>query len=206
MSAGGTVKNFRGLRARVIHADDTNRAQLVAMLEKLGLQVTALAPQDTDEDCVDCDLVFFDADEGDGQMFGPAVPPDLPCIALVGSEAPSRLARVVNQRAASHILKPIRTAGVYTAVFLAMNEIRHRQRSQREVEMLRQRLAGRRAVTRAVVHLMRLCGIDEDAAYAWLREEAMRRRIPIEDMARQSLGLEKEGPESLPPARICPNT
>jgi AmiR/NasT family two-component response regulator len=73
-----------------------------------------------------------------------------------------------------------------------VNEARQRRRIQREVEVLRQRLAGRRDMTRAVVHLMRLCGIDEDAAYAWLRDEAMRRRIPIEDMARESLGRDRQ--------------
>jgi AmiR/NasT family two-component response regulator len=198
------IKNFRGLRARVIHADDSNRDRLVEMLEKLGLQVTAVAPNAA-EAWGDCDLLFFDADEGAGQTLGSAAPPEVPCIALVGSEAPSRLTRVVNQRAASHILKPIRSAGVYTAIFLAVNEARQRSRSQRDIEALRQRLSGRRDVTRAVVHLMRLCGIDEDAAYAWLRDEAMRRRIPIEDMAQKSLGQNRQAQEALPPARIFPN-
>lgn len=204
--SGGVVKNFRGLRARVIHVDDANRARLVSMLEKLGLQVTAVAPTpEATEAADDCDLVFFDADEGAGQTFGAAAPPDCPCIALVGNEAPSRLTRVVNQRAASHILKPIRSAGVYTAVFLAVNEARTRLQSQRDIEVLRQRLAGRRSVTRAVVHLMRLCGIDEDAAYCWLRDESMRRRVPIEEMARESLGLDRQSHGNLPPAQISPN-
>lgn len=200
----GVIKNFRGLRARVIHAEDANRARLLEMLEKLGLHVTAVAPGAA-EAAEHFDLVFFDADEGAGQTFGAAAPPNVPCIALVGSEAPSRLTRVVNQRAASHILKPVRSAGVYTAIFLAVNEARQRRRLQREIEVLRQRLAGRRDVTRAVVHLMRLCGIDEDAAYAWLRDEAMRRRIPIEDMARESLGRDRQTDDGLPPARILPN-
>jgi AmiR/NasT family two-component response regulator len=107
----GVIKNFRGLRARVIHAEDANRARLLEMLEKLGLHVTAVAPGAA-EASEHFDLVFFDADEGAGQTFGAAAPPNVPCIALVGSEAPSRLTRVVNQRAASHILKPIRSAGV----------------------------------------------------------------------------------------------
>ena len=201
--SGGVIKNFRGLRARVIHAEDDNRARLAATLDKLGLEVTAVVPGAPVDG--DCDLVLFDADEGAGHAFGADAPPDLPCIALIGSEAPSRLARVVNQRAVSHILKPVRSAGVYTAVFLAVNEFRQRQRLQREAEVLRQRLAGRRVVTRAVVRLMRLCGIEEDAAYGWLRDEAMRRRIPIEDMARESLALDKQAHETLRQVRISPN-
>jgi AmiR/NasT family two-component response regulator len=201
--SGKVIKNFRGLRTRVILPDDNNRARLVVMLQELGLEVTTILPGHAAAEAPgDFDLMFFDADEGLKHTLGYAAPSDLVRIALVGSEAPSRLAQVVGQRAASHILKPVRSAGVYTAVFLAVNEVRHRRREQRQIEVLRRRLAGRRAVTHAVVHMMRLCGIDEDAAYRWLRDEAMRRRIPIEEMAGESLGLDKHAQETLRQARI----
>ncbi len=204
--SGTVIKNFRGLRARVIHRDDDNRTRLVSMLEKLGLDVTMVTPSEAFLDgAQDCDLLFFDADDGLGQILGSAAPVDIPCIALVGNEAPSRLSRVVNHRAASHILKPIRSAGIYTAIFLAVNEFRHRQQTQRGIEVLRQRLAGRRIVTRAIMRLMRLCGIDEDAAYSWLRDEAMRRRITVEEMARESLALDAEAHDALRQARISRN-
>lgn len=197
------INNFRGLRALVLHIEDGNRAKLTATLEKLGLNVTAVAPADISAELQrDFDLVLFDADDGIGSVFGGPGAPDMPCIALIGSEAPGRLNRVVGQRAASHILKPIRSAGVFTALFLAVNEFHRRQRMQREIEALRQRLKGRRLVTKAVLRLVGLCGIDEDEAYEWLRAEAMNRRIPIEDMARESLGMERHAQKALHHARI----
>jgi hypothetical protein len=69
------------------------------------------------------DVAFFDAD----QDF--TVPDaDIPHIALIGMEAPSRLARVVRHRASSVLMKPVRATGVFTALFLAFNEHALRQR------------------------------------------------------------------------------
>ena len=67
-----------------------------------------------------------------------------------------------------------------------------RKRQQQEMLGLRRRLAGRRIVTKAVLDLIRTSGLSEDEAYEWLRREAMGHRIPMEDMARISLGLAPE--------------
>ena len=204
--SGAVIKNFRGLRALVIHPMDANCSRLVTLLSKLGLEVTAVESGDVGAEVAsEFNLVLFDADEGTGSVFDGVTPPQVPCIALIGNEAPSRLSRVVSQRAASHILKPIRSAGVFTAVFVAVNEFHQRQRVQREVDTLRARLKGRRLVSKAVLRLVQLYAIDDDDAYEWLRAEAMRRRISIEDMARESLGLDKHAHETLQQARISRN-
>lgn len=181
---GAITQNFRGLRALVIHPDDANRATLAAVLGKLGLVVTLRDACDGTDAA--CDVMFVDADGGiDGgpEGTGPAVP----CIALVGTEAPSRLARVVRRNCASHILKPIRNTGVYTALLLAMNEHERRLGVARETEALRQRLAGRRVVTEAVLDLMKVHGVGQDAAYEMLRVAAMNRRLPLHELARERL-------------------
>jgi AmiR/NasT family two-component response regulator len=113
----------------------------------------------------------------------------VPTIALIGHEAPSRLVRVVALKCDSHILKPIRTTGVYTALLLAVNGHRDRLRTERDLGVLRQRLSGRREVMKAVLRHMALSGSDEDSAYQRLRQEAMDRRVPIEDVAREWLAV-----------------
>ncbi len=185
------ITNFRGLRALVIHHEDPSRRVLVSVLGKLGLAVEAVEPGAAPAPG-DRDLVFFDADEGlDGLPLDAGT---LPHIALVGVEAPSRLARVVRLECASHILKPVRGAGVFTALLLAVNEHERRGRLERRIELLEQRMAGRRVVIKAVLRLMALCGIDEDAAYESLRLEAMSRRVPIDQVARERLGADERGP------------
>ncbi|MCU0910118.1 MAG: ANTAR domain-containing protein [Rhodobacteraceae bacterium] len=191
------TSNFRGLHALVVHGDDMNRETLVSVLGRLGLSVTVLLPDAVPPvGAPACDLLLFDADE---DIAGPCPAqdwPDVPVIALIGSEAPSRLARVVGHRCDSHILKPIRTTGVFTAILLAVNGHQRRRRHEREMENLRQRLSGRREVTRAVLHLMSTGGIDEEAAYEALRQEAMNRRVAIEEVARGILGA---GSAAAPP-------
>ncbi|MCZ7675430.1 MAG: ANTAR domain-containing protein [Roseovarius sp.] len=186
---GAITTNFRGIRALVMHGDDVNRDTLVNVLGRLGLDVTVLAPDALPADSLPhCDVLLFDADENVLVPCPSSQGTDIPTIALIGHETPSRLARVLGRRCDSHILKPIRSMGVFTALILAVNGHRQRLRSERELDALRQRLSGRREVMKAVLRLMSLFGIDEDTAYERLRQEAMDRRVPIEDAARDWLG------------------
>lgn len=188
-------KNFRGLKALVIMAPDSGCQTLERTLLKLGLEVTVGdVSYILEGPSVPFDVIFFDADadeEGDAAL-DQAVVADLPLIALIGSEAPSRLARVVRHRAASYILKPVRSSGIFTALALAVNEHSIRMTQKQEVLALQRRLSGRRIVTRALLQLITRYGLTEEDAYDWLRREAMERRIPMEDMARHAIGL---GPE-----------
>lgn len=195
--SSGILTNFRGLRALVVHRDDTNRTVLVDILGRLGLETTALDPESLPAAAdFKADLVLFDADE---DSFEPSRLSDLfemPTIALIGNEAPSRLARVFRYQCDSHIQKPIRNSGVFTALLLAVNGHQRSKRSADQMETLRQRLSGRRTVMKAVLRMMSDHGIDEDAAYERLRRGAMHRRIPIEEMARESLGPDDTTPLS----------
>lgn len=186
--------NFRGYRALVLQSDGENTASLSRILGKLGLQVTAQDPRELrPETLPEYNLIFLDTDDESDGLEALLNTQGTPIIAIIGNEAPSRLANVVRYRCASHILKPIRGTGVYTAVLLAVNEHSNRQRNERNREGLRVRLAGRREVTKAVIQLMRLCGIDEDAAYERLRADAMTRRVPIDQVAREYLCHDESG-------------
>jgi AmiR/NasT family two-component response regulator len=169
----GAATNFRGARALLAIPDDANRAALVSVLGRLGLTVVAEGS---------CDVVFYDADEGSGRL---DLPGGVPSVALIGSEAPSRLLRVARQRSAAHIMKPVRGAGVFAALVLAMNEHAARRRAAAETAALAERVRGRRALVKAVLRLMEEHGLDDDAAYAALRVEAMRRRTTVEAFAAQ---------------------
>ena len=184
----GVVKtNFRGLRALVVHADDINRQILASVLGKLGLIVDLIDQQDehTELKLTEYDVVFLDVELNNQHLT--RYNSKLPFIALIGTEAPSQLTRVVRQGCISHILKPVRNSGVFTALLLAVNEHEKRQQIEREITGLRQRLAGRRTVTAALLKLTTTEEIDLDAAYQRLRAEAMKRRIPVEELAREYL-------------------
>lgn len=203
----GAVKtNFRGMRALVIHADDLNGRVLADVLGKLGLDVTMLDPQAPAwaDAFGPYDVVFADVDAA---IEGLAQATARPCIALIGTEAPSHLARVVRQGCVSHIMKPIRHSGVFTALVLAVNGHAKRQKIEQANDGLRRRLAGRRVVTMAVLELMAASRISQDDAYERLRAAAMNRRISIEEFAREHLAhdLRAVGPDRRPRAEADSN-
>lgn len=187
------LNNFRGARALVLHPADSNRDMLAKTLRRLGLIVAVAAPEPETPltpDVTACDVLFCDADRPLGATFGDQPVPAVPHIALIGLEAPSRLARVVRQRCCGYLLKPVRSAGVFTALFMAFNEFALRQREASERTELIERVHGRRHVIKAVLHLIAEDGIDDDEAFRRLRRESMRRRVPIEQIAKELIEAE----------------
>ena len=147
-------------------------------LERLGLIVTECETEATDFVASAQNVVFVDADQ-DFMVLDS----DIPHIALIGMEAPSRLARVVRHRAASILMKPVRATGVFTALFLAFNEHAIRQRELLERENLSRRAEGRRVVVKAILKIMKDNDLTDDEAYREVRVASMARRISIEEFA-----------------------
>lgn len=174
--------NFRGARAWVALPDDPNREVLVRTLERLGLTVCGSGPDATDFVAGQHDVVFVDADQ-DFMVLDAEVPH----IALIGIEAPSRLARVVRHRAASVLMKPVRATGIFSALFLAFNEHAIRQRELMDRETLSRRAEGRRAVVKAILKIMNDDDVSDDEAYRKMRVASMAKRISIEEFAAEIL-------------------
>jgi AmiR/NasT family two-component response regulator len=81
------------------------------------------------------------------------------------------------------LYKPLRSTGIYSALFFATNEHRRRHEVTQKMQLLEGRHRSRRFVTRAIVDLMRDRGIDDEEAFQLLRKESMRRRLTIEEYA-----------------------
>lgn len=174
--------NFRGARAWVALPEDQNREVLVRTLERLGLSIFERNPDATDFVAGRQDVAFVDADQ-DFMVLDA----DIPHIAVIGMEAPSRLARVVRHRASSVLMKPVRATGIFTALFLAFNEHAIRQRELIERANLARRAEGRRAVVKAILKIMKDDDVSDDEAYRKMRLASMTRRISIEEFATQTV-------------------
>ena len=98
--------NFTGRHVVVLHRDDSNTERLMRQLNLLGLRVTLRWEPIGAHELPD--IVIVDADQGwDGLLpWGKALPP-LPVIAVLGSEAPGRIAWAMEQGAGAIIAKPI---------------------------------------------------------------------------------------------------
>jgi AmiR/NasT family two-component response regulator len=184
------VQNFRGMRAAILIGLDRNRAVLTESLIKLGLRVCAADPLDGAvgiRDAVDdADLVFFDADLAEAIAASwRRETLAVPAVAIIGLEAPGRLLSAFELEPAAVLHKPLRSTGIYSALFFAVNEHRRRQDLAQRLQSLETRHAARRFVTRAIVQLMQSHGVDDDQAYRLLRKESMVRRLTVEELSVQ---------------------
>ena len=173
----------------MVHPADQNRLVLETTLAKLGLGVTALDPLvgQTLATSVDrIDLAFLDVDSG-GTCALPCGQGDIPLVAMIGHESPSRLQQAFELLPSAFLLKPVRPSGVYTAIFFAINGHARDRQQARTVSSLEARHRARRLVMKAVLRLMERHGVDDDEAYRRLRKESMRLRMTVEDLSSRIL-------------------
>jgi AmiR/NasT family two-component response regulator len=184
--------NFTGWRAVILSEADGNTDRLRRQLGLLGVSVTV---QWTPLSTADLpDLVLIDADRGWDELFPYSdAAPACPVVALLGSEAPGRIAWALRHGAGAIIPKPVSASTVYPAMVLAVSLHEERLETRRRIAHLEERLKLRPLVFAAVTRLAAERHIDEERAYAILRDCAMRRRLPIEQLAAFFLG----GSESL---------
>ena len=187
--------NFTGWLATVLHREDGNTDKLVRQLRLLGIDATLQwAPLSA---AVLPDLVIVDADQGwDDLLPWKGQTPSRPVVALLGSEAPGRIAWALGQGAGAIIAKPIATSAVYPALVMAVSIHQERKATAEKLQYLEERVRLRPLVHAAVEKLRAAHGIDEESAYAILRNCAMRRRLPMEQISAFILA----GAEPLPEA------
>jgi AmiR/NasT family two-component response regulator len=77
------------------------------------------------------------------------------------------------------LTKPIDPAALLTNLVVARNNSRYQRRLQSKISKLEETLRSVRKVERAKTILMEKRHIDESEAYAYLRDQAMKKRVPI---------------------------
>jgi AmiR/NasT family two-component response regulator len=165
---------------------------------KLGLTTRAVDPMDEPAAiCAaakDAEIIFFDADLAEAVALawaGERI--TVPVVAIVGLEAPGRLLRAFELEPSAVLHKPLRSTGVYSALFFAVNEHARRVEQASKMALLEERHRSRRFVTGAILALMQERGVDDDQAFRLLRKESMRRRLTIEECAVQLLSAGGSG-------------
>jgi AmiR/NasT family two-component response regulator len=183
MSPSIGIPNFRGWSAIILHRPHAAAEAITRQLERIGATARIVWPE-LDATSGSADVVFFDADLGhDGQFPWPPGEAPMPLIALLGSEAPGRVEWAIGRGADAHILKPIGSAGVYSALVIARHAFAARRQWLAEIEDMRDRLRRRPTVARAVIAIMQGEKMNEAAAFRRLRQIAMESRRTIEDAA-----------------------
>jgi len=185
--------NFTGWRAVILHREDSNTERLERQFGLLGILSTRRWDPLTSWD--ETDLVLVDADQGWDDILPPAAGlSGKPLVALLGSEAPGRVAWAMGRGASAIIAKPVSASAIFPALVMAVSIHGERHAVAEELRHLEERVRMRPLVHAAVEKLRASRGLGEDQAYAALRGFAMQRRLTMEQVAAIVLG----GAESLP--------
>jgi len=186
--------SFIGQWAIILHRAGETTERLMRQLAVLGLRVevkwTALDAADGNPD-----LVLVDADAGwDGLLsWAPGGNP-MPVIALLGSEAPGRIAWAIEHGANALIAKPVAASAVYPALVMAQHQHAAIRQMAERIADLEERVRLRPLVIRAVEAIMATEQSDEASAYRQLRREAMRSRLTVEQVAASLLSGTRKRP------------
>src|SRR6185369_4160831 len=175
--------SVRGRRALALMRDERDLTIVRRQLNRLGMSVAERDPAEPPPADETFDVIVLDAD-GVPIKSDPAVTwkLNIPIIALIGTETPSRLKWLLDLQPASFLVKPLRSAGLYTALVVAFDSAQRRVDDAAHVAKLEERIRSRRVVFAAVLQVMRAHALSEEDAFALLRETAMRHRTTIEQL------------------------
>lgn len=193
-------------RLRVVVAEDEAviRMDLAEMLGDSGFDVVGQAPQGLEAVSLvaslrpDCLLVDIAMPGLDGIEVTRRTSAQTAVVVVTAFGQRERVEQARDAGAMAYLVKPVGPSDLMPTVEMAvagwrtLRDLRERARqaegaadaATRAASDTERRLADRRDVERAKGILQRRGGLGEEAAYRWLRETAMDRRMPLADLAR----------------------
>jgi AmiR/NasT family two-component response regulator len=176
--------SVRGRHALMVMRDEREIGIVRRQLNRLGMTISEHDPAEALPPDQAVDVIVVDADsipiKSDLAMLCKA---GAPIIALIGTETPSRLKWLLDLQPASFLIKPLRSAGLYTALVVAFDSAQRRVDEAAHIERLEDRIRSRRVIFAAVLQVMRAHDLSEADAFAMIRQTAMRHRTTIEQLS-----------------------
>ena len=185
MSAN-VLRDLRDLRIQVVHPPDDDGRSLVEHLRRIGCSVDANWPV-PEGPSPNAQLVMLVVDYEQRDLIRRFVKSEgqatAALIAIVDYENSATLQIVLECGALAVVEKPIRPFGLLTNVILARTLWLERQEMHRKLRKLESKFAGVQKIQRAKSILMQSQALNEEDAYKTIRQQAMTKRISMEEMA-----------------------
>lgn len=184
------LEDLRRARVLVVHPRDEDGNILIDHLKRLGCEVRAVWPLPAILPN-DFDTFFVLVDEASvvEQLTSVIDNGRQALIAIVTYESPTSLKAITDLNAHGVISKPMRPLGILTQFALARYRHGFEARLVGKVEKLEETLKGRRLIERATKVLAGMNGIDEEAAYVLLRDQATSKRITLVSVAESVIAM-----------------
>jgi AmiR/NasT family two-component response regulator len=171
--------DLRQLSILVVHPRDRDGDLLLRQLQRAGCRVQlAWPPDETPSQTIDALFCLIDrrtqvlmsllSERSALAVIGVADMADSAVLSLIDKATPHAV-----------LMKPLATGEILTNLIVACNNSRYQSRLLTKIAKLEGTLRAFRRVERAKAILMEMRKIGESEAYAYLRDLAMRRRVPI---------------------------
>src|SRR3981189_803924 len=182
--------SVRSRRALMVMRDEREIPIVRRQLGRLGMTISEHDPAEPPPPDQAADVIRMDADsipiKSDHATLWKG---NVPIIALIGTETPSRLKWLLDLRPASFLIKPLPSAGLYTALVVAFDSWQRKVDAAGDIEKLEDRIRPRRVVFAAVLQIMRGHDLSEADAFTLIRQTAMRHRTTIEQLSAEIIAV-----------------
>jgi AmiR/NasT family two-component response regulator len=168
----------------VFHPHDRDGELLTQQLQRIGCRVHCFWPP-LRAPVPGSDLVFIGLyPDTMGHDFAWCDADDAPpVVAVVNYENPTIIDAVLRVGAKAIVASPVRSFGVLSALVLARQISGDLKRMKKRVSRLEERVGAARKIAEAQEILVRQRGISKLEAYKAIRDQAMGKRVPLEDIA-----------------------
>lgn len=178
------LKDLRSLRVAVFHPRDNDGEQLIRQLQRIGCQVQAFWPLSAELNEA-FDVAFLAVNPETIALDLPWIKgEDAPIrVAVVNYENPTIVDGMLRLGASAVIATPIRSFGVLSTLILARQLARDLRLQRKRVAKLESKLGSIRKIADAKNVLMTSRKLSEEDAYAVIRDQAMVKRVTVEEIA-----------------------
>ena len=179
------LRNLRNSRVMVFHPKDADGEMLAQQLQRIGCQVITMWPPLPElPDTVEVVFCAVRPDHAAVKCSWMGGEPSVPVIAIINYENPTVVDAALRMGATAVIVSPIRSAGILSSLAMAKHAHAELHDVRRRATRLEQKLLAANQISEAKAILVRTRQVSDTEAYRVIREQAMSKRVAIEEIAR----------------------
>ena len=179
------LRNLRNSRVMVFHPKDADGEMLAQQLQRIGCQVITMWPPLPElPDTVEVVFCAVRPDYAAVKCSWMGGEQSVPVIAIINYENPTVVDAALRMGAMAVMVSPIRSAGILSSLAMAKHAHAELRDVRRRATRLEQKLVSVNQISEAKAILVRTRKVSDSEAYRVIREQAMSKRVPTEEIAR----------------------
>ncbi|MEM8844089.1 MAG: ANTAR domain-containing protein [Pseudomonadota bacterium] len=192
--ANQIIQELSHLSALILHPNNLQAQEIIKQLERIGCKTTHKWPARVDIDN-NFDVIFVYITDNNPSLSIPNLnleKSNKPTfIAIIDYENPTMLELACELGVHSIITSPLKPFGLLSTLVVARKQWHQEKIFNLQINKLEKKVHEFRYVEKAVSIIEKNNEIDRDKAYAFIRKQAMNRRLTTEDIAKEIINADK---------------